>query len=300
MISATAYAGWPHCYLLTDGDIEAVVTTDVGPRVIRCGFVGGRNLFKEFPDQLGKSGEPDWQPRGGHRLWLAPESLELSYGLDNAPVDFSLHGNTIALTQPPEKETGFQKNIAITLRTGGFEVVHRLTNLGATSRTVAPWALTMMAPGGTAVTGFPPRGTHPEALQPTNPLVMWAYTDFSDPRWKLTGKYLILRQDPAATSAVKAGLWNRSTWQAYLLGSDLFLKSTTAVRGPEAYPDMGCSLETFANGDFLEMETLGPLEEVPPGAALTHTERWTLHRDIHLSGWTDEKIDTVIMPLLTS
>jgi len=298
MISATAYAGWPHCYLPTDGDIEAVVTTDVGPRVIRCGFAGRQNLFKEFADQLGKSGEADWQPRGGHRLWLAPESLELSYGLDNAPVDYFLHGDTIALIQSPEKETGFQKEMAITLRSGGFEVAHRLTNKGTAPRTVAPWALTMMAAGGTAVTGFPPRGTHPAALRPTNPLVMWAYSDFSDPRWKFTEKYLILRQDPSAASALKAGLWNPNTWQAYLLGSDLFLKSTIVTKGPERYPDMGCSLETFTNGEFLEMETLGPLEEMPPGAAITHTERWSLHRDIHLSEWTDDEIDRVIAPLL--
>ena len=36
--------------------IELIVTGDVGPRVIRFGFVGGQNLFKEFSDELGKSG----------------------------------------------------------------------------------------------------------------------------------------------------------------------------------------------------------------------------------------------------
>jgi len=30
----------------------------------------------------------------------------------------------------------------------------------------------MMAPNGTAIFGFPPRGKHPEVLLPTNPLVM--------------------------------------------------------------------------------------------------------------------------------
>jgi hypothetical protein len=97
MISATEYAGWPHCYRLTNGEVEVVVTTDVGPRVIRCGFAGGQNLFKEFRDQLGKSGEPDWQPRGGHRLWLAPESVDLSYGLDNSPVGAAIEGDSITL-----------------------------------------------------------------------------------------------------------------------------------------------------------------------------------------------------------
>jgi len=298
MIAATEYAGWPNCYRLTNGDMEVVVTTDVGPRVIRCGFAGGQNLFKEFPGQLGKSGEPDWQPRGGHRLWLAPESLELSYGLDNSPIAASVKENSVTLAQPVEKETGFQKQMTVKFTRSGFEIVHQLRNTNDSARTVAPWALTMMAPGGTAVTGFPPRGHHPQALQPTNPLVMWAYTDFSDPRWKLTEKYLTLRQDPRATSPVKAGLWNRNTWQAYMLGADLFLKCATANKPPESYPDMGCSLETFTNAEFLEMETLGPLESVAPRAAIVHTETWTLYRDIRITEWSDEELDRVIAPLV--
>jgi hypothetical protein len=37
---------------------------DVGPRVIRYGFIGGQNVFKEFEEQMGKSGESTWQPVG--------------------------------------------------------------------------------------------------------------------------------------------------------------------------------------------------------------------------------------------
>jgi len=53
----------------------------------------------------------------------------------------------------------------------------------------------MMSPHGIGFSGFPPRGTHPEILQPTNPLTMWAFTDLTDPRWKFTKKYIILQQD---------------------------------------------------------------------------------------------------------
>lgn len=74
-ISKTPYAGWPNCYRMTNGQVELIVTTDVGPRVIRYGFAGGQNIFKEFQEQLGKSGETAWQARGGHRLWIAPEAV---------------------------------------------------------------------------------------------------------------------------------------------------------------------------------------------------------------------------------
>lgn len=297
-IEKVGYLGWPNCYRMTNGEVELIVTSDVGPRVIRYGFPGGPNLFAEFTAQLGHSGEAEWQARGGHRIWVGPEAVPMSYALDNVPVHVVLGADTIELTEPVEKETGFQKTMRIRLAATGseVEVIHSIKNTNGSARKIASWALTMMAPGGTAVTGFPPRGTHPKMLLPTNPLVMWGYTNFSDPRWRFTEKYLILRQDPKATLPVKVGLWNKDTWEAYLLGTDLFVKSTTALAGPEAYPDMGCSLETFTNADFLEMETLGPLQSVAPGQSIGHTEHWSLHKNVHVTDWTDEELDRIVAP----
>ena len=71
-IEKVNFKGWPNSYRMTNGEVELVVTGDIGPRIIRYAFVGGRNVFKEYPDQIGKSGESTWQNRGGHRLWVAP------------------------------------------------------------------------------------------------------------------------------------------------------------------------------------------------------------------------------------
>src|SRR3954453_10057514 len=84
-IEKTAWGGWPNCYRITNGEVELIVTTDVGPRVMRYAFVGGQNLFKEFTPQLGKHGEKEWMPRGGHRIWMGPEDAKLTYELDNGP-----------------------------------------------------------------------------------------------------------------------------------------------------------------------------------------------------------------------
>jgi hypothetical protein len=81
------YKGWKNCYRVTNGEIELIVTGDVGPRVIRFGFVGGQNLFKEFPDELGKSGEERFRGRGGDRVWKAPEDHIGTYVPDNDPVE---------------------------------------------------------------------------------------------------------------------------------------------------------------------------------------------------------------------
>ena len=298
-IEKVSYRGWPNSYRMSNGEVELIVLSDVGPRVIRYGFINGQNLFKEFDAQMGHSGETEWMPRGGHRLWMAPEDPVGSYALDNSPVQVEQKGDTLVLTGGVEKETGLQRQITVKLAAAGsgVEVVHRITNKAAKPKRIAGWALTMMAQGGVAVTGFPPRGTHPKDLPPTNPLVMWAYTDFSDRRWQFTKKYLILRQDPKAAIPQKAGTFNKNTFGAYLLGSDLFIKRSTASDTSEQ-PDYGCSFETFTSADFLEMETLGPLKMLQPGATLDHTEHWTLHKNVRIPVWSDDAIDRAILPFL--
>jgi hypothetical protein len=298
-IEKTPYRGWANCYRISNGEVELVVTTDVGPRIIRYGFVGGGNVLKEFEQQMGKRGETSWQARGGHRLWISPEDPVLTYALDNSAVHAEVRGGSIELTGSVEKETGLQKQMIVKLAAAGsaVEVIHKITNRGNAAREFAMWALTMMAQGGVGIVALPPRGTHEKNLLPTNPLVMWAYTDFSDKRWQFTKKYLLLRQDPRNASPQKAGLFNPETAGAYLVGTDLFLKRA-AAQNPSRHPDFGCSYETFTNNEILEMETLGELSRVPPGGSLEHTERWSLHKNVRIPSWTDAEIDRVLLPLL--
>jgi len=161
----------------------------------------------------------------------------------------------------------------------------------------AAWGPTVMAPGGLGITGFPPRGTHPEDLEPVNPLVMWSYTDFSDPRWRFTSKYVTLRQDPDAKAAQKLGLFNPHTFGAYLLDGHLFLKQFHPDPA-KTYADMGCSYQSFTNRDMLELETMGPYEQVAPGASTEFTETWSLDRGVELPEISDAALDAILLPRL--
>jgi hypothetical protein len=301
-IEKTAFGGWCNCYRVSNGAIEAIVTGDVGPRVMSFGFSGGQNFFKEFPDQLGRTGEETWQPRGGHRLWAAPEDAVKTYVPDNSTVHIAIDGNTLHATGSVEALTGLEKRISMTMAPAGtrVEVVHRIRNAGNETISLAPWALTMFAPGGTGIHGFPPRLPYPEALAVSSPLVMWAYTDFTDQRWKLLYKYLVLRQDPHHPSPQKAGTFNPDTWGAYLLNRELFVKRSRAEGPVASYTDHGCSFETFTNGDFLELETLGPVTQLAPGAVVTHIEQWSAYRGVEITCWDDPGLDRVLGPLLES
>src|SRR5499427_4948845 len=293
------YKGWRSCYRISNGEVELVVTSDVGPRVIRFGFVGGQNLFKEFTEQLGKSGEDKFQLRGGDRVWKAPEDPVATWAPDNVPVQISVTGNGLIARAPVEPLTHLRKEIEIRMADRGTDVtvVHRVTNESLFPLEYSAWALTMMAPGGVAISGFPPRGKHPANLEATNPLVMWAYTNLADKRWTFTKKYLALRQDPNNSEAQKLGLFNPHTWGAYVLNGEVFIKQA-AGDAHSSYPDFGCSFETFTNNEFLEMETLSPLKKVAPGETVELAEHWSLHRSVRLPSLTDDGIDQALLPLL--
>lgn len=293
------YAGWRNCYRISNGSVELLVTGDVGPRVLHYRFVGGQNLFKEFPEQLGSTGEATFQGRGGHRLWKAPEDLATTWAADNSAVDIQAYPDGLAATGPVETASGLQKEIDIRLDASGSGVTltHRMTNRSAQDQTFAPWALTVMAPGGVAVAGLPARAEYPENLQPTNPIVLWAYTDLSDARWRFMRKYISLRQDASCATPQKIGLFSEHTWACYLLNGEMFLKRADA-NVSASYPDFGCSLEMFTNSEFLELESLGPMCTLHPGQSLQHVEHWSLHRNVKLSEITDDAIDRVVLPLL--
>lgn len=165
-VEKTEYNGWKNCYRVTNGQVELIVTGDVGPRVIRFGFVGGQNLFKEFPDQLGKSAEEKFQLRGGDRVWKAPEDPVATWAPDNVPVDIQVTSTGLIAREPIEPLTKLQKEIEVSMEASGAEVKvsHRIRNHSLFPLEFSAWALTMMAPGGVAVAGFPPRGHHPANL----------------------------------------------------------------------------------------------------------------------------------------
>ena len=292
------YNGWANCVRLTNGNVDLVVTTDVGPRVIRFGFVGEQNVFKEYPDQAGKTGGGEWRIYGGHRLWHAPEAKPRTYSPDNAPVKHEWNGTTLRLTQPTEADTGIQKQMEITLDAdmNRVRVLHRLINRNAWDVTLAPWALTVMAPGGRAIYPQEPYISHTEKLLPARPVVLWNYTNMNDPRWTWGEKYIQLQQDSKADTPQKIGIRNSLGWSAYTLNGDVFVKQFPH-NADAVYPDYGCNNETFTNGDMLEVESVGPLAPLAAdGGAVEHIEQWGLFKAE--VGASDADIDKNLLPLI--
>lgn len=266
---------------LTNGSIDLEITTACGPRVLRFGLAGERNLFAVTPDLVTDTPLGPWYPIGGHRLWVAPERMPGSYAPDLAPVAIdssdALHAAAVAPTDP----AGIQKTMRIALdpRAPRTTVTHEIVNRTCWPLRVAPWAITIAHPDGTAVLPQPPFRSHARSFLPVRPLVQWAYTDLTDARWHIGSRVITLTPHAARSGAQKIGTANHAGWCAVVYPEVTFVKQTTYVAGAE-YPDFGCSAELFAAGEYLEVETLAPLQSLEPGEVATHVETWTILRAV--------------------
>jgi hypothetical protein len=308
-VETVPWGGWQNNLRLANEHIELIITLDVGPRILYMAPSGGAshagstdiaeatgsgqttisiatgdNLFAVFTEQSGGTGESNFRIRGGHRFWIAPESDEsdpFTYFPDNAPVAWELLGEGHVRLRPAEETAnGFQKEIELRLHAGSsrLEIIHRVTNISTASRELAPWALSVMAPGGTAIVPQPPLGSHPADLLPNRSIILWPYTDLKDPRLHLGSGFITLQQD-VTRGPIKIGLAHPGGWAAYARGGVLFVKHFSFA--PDAtYPDMGCNCELFTNEQMIEVESLGPLQTVAPGQIVEHHETWQLYTDL--------------------
>lgn len=307
VIEKIAYAGWSQCYRVSDGRIEAIVTTDVGPRIIRYGAVGGANLLYEDPGQRGLTGGDAWRAYGGHRLWHAPEVAPRTYAPDNGPVKCELQIHGVRLSQPTEPATGIEKQLELRLDAyrDGLQVIHRLTNRNPWAVELAPWAVTQMAGGGTAVVPQEPYAPHPDfqdldvsgaapTYQPARTLALWPFTRLNDPRWTFLDRFILVRQDPAQVAPFKFGVANHQGWAGYVLDGEMLVKRYPWQDGAR-YADLGCNTEVWTDRGLLELETLGPLVTLEPGATVEHQETWFYLKDVPLTG---PELEAALLPLL--
>jgi len=292
----TDFAGWSNCIRLSNSEIELIITTDVGPRIIRCGFKNGDNLLYVSGEDSGRTGGSERRIYGGHRLWHAPEVMPRTYFPDNNPVDYTWNGKTLTLTQPLENTTGIVKELEITLDPLRNEVklLHRLINNNLWAIETSPWAITAHAAGGMAVLPHEPYADPAECLLPARPVVLWYYTHMTDPRWIWGNKYIRLKHDSSLKTEQKIGILNKQGWSAYIRKNELMIKRF--AYDPDArYADYGCNNEVYANGNLLEIETLGPIRNILPGQAAEHAEYWLIAK---LEGNPEVKQETTLEKIL--
>lgn len=245
---------------------------EAGPRIVRLIPKGlGENLLAETPDYVLPSPQGPYRLWGGHRLWHAPETAARTYVPDDSGLRVVSMPDGVILTHD-ELRTGIRKELAITMSPDAARVhlAHRLTNTGLWPVELAPWAITQLRLGGTAV--LPTPAADAEGLLPNRLIALWPYSRWDDPRFQPGEEAIEVVTQPIARP-FKLGYMNRAGRLTYRYEGVTFTKRWTP-QPEQPHVDFGCNAEVYTNDRHIELETLGPLARLAAGEAVEHVEEW--------------------------
>ncbi|MEI7846663.1 MAG: hypothetical protein WCK35_12750 [Chloroflexota bacterium] len=270
-------------------------TLKTSARIVRLTPTGKSNLFANLGDNSQDTPYGPFFFHGGHRLWHAPEALPRTYIPDNDGAVLSEIPGGVRIDQPTETWTNIAKSLEIRLNPDQPQVIlrHELRNDGPWAIELAPWALTMLRQGGVGIFPQPQGNVDNAGLLANRNLSIWPYNLSSDKRLVLRDDCILLHAQPSLPP-IKIGYFNPHGWAAYWIEGTLFVKRFDAPVDA-AYPDNGCNTETYCNHKFIELETLGALVKLAPGATVVHNETWEIYESLDQPFIPDEIKDLLTL-----
>jgi hypothetical protein len=285
------------CIQLSNPSISLWLSEDFGPRIIALSIDGGGNLFAELPDARIECPGSGWYSlRGGHRLWYAPEYPPITYLPDDEPVEIQEIKDGIGVTQHPEKDTGLVKSITVTLPCDDPHILldHQITNLGMRPIQLAPWTITMMRPGGTAIMPLQVEKEDEYGVLPNRTINIWPYTPLNSPHLNFNDRYIFI-EARLQEGKLKIGCPNPRGWLGYALEGCLFVKF--AAFDPSGYYyDRRSSCEFYCDPNVLEVEALDKRVSLEPGQSVNFLEEWKVFPGISIKP-DQELVDKIVADL---
>ena len=284
-VQITNYHGWKEACRIRSKTAEIVVVPAIG-RVMQFGALGEPGVFWEnreldgtqFSTSIDVWRTNEWINLGGDKSWPAPEG-EWGHqtgrtgwrpppGFDGRPCKIKLETDGVELISEVDPFYGVQvsrrihldaKDLKMTIRT-------RLRKVTGPSIQASVWVITQFQE--------PLRLYLPIATPVSFPSGYRALSKDLPPDLRAERGVLSLSRD--SKSAYKIGsassvlLWVGEKWMCRI-------ESPRTEQG--SYPDGGCSGEIYTNPDprrYVELETLGPLSPLNPGAQIERTNRYLL------------------------
>lgn len=262
---------------LAAGAVWFEALAEAGPRIVRLGLRGGSNVLAETPDVTWPTAAGPYRLWGGHRLWLAPEDAGWNSTPDGDGLVATRLPDGLQLVGPPDPDSNIVRTIEIRLdpSAAALQLRHIVANHGAEAIEIAPWAITQLPPGGTVVVPQPVSAPGHEP-RPNRAVVLWPYASWEDRR--LLVREGVIAVDGGAGPELKVGCRDDAGWAAWSRDG-LALVRRWRPDAEASYPDLGCAVEVFVTGQYTELEVLGALTTLEPGATAILDETWEL-RDV--------------------
>jgi hypothetical protein len=301
------FKDYGRCVKVSNGVIEALITVDIGPRIISFGYIGSQNFMNSNRKELGVEpvdkpyadffGEGrHWENLGGHRIWLSPESYPETYTPDDKPSTYEVTPHGAVFTYAPDTEIGAAKTMEIKMDKDdtNMQVTMRIKNISDKNKEFAVWGVTVCAKDGTLII---PMNTNDTYLLPNRIVSVWPYTDMSNDCIYWGNKYVTVKQGKhhADGFKMKLGFDLNCGTTYYVLGDEIFCKRFDTNHPNGKYPDGGCSFETYNCSKMIEIESLSELKTVAPGEENVHTEQWSLcKKPCEVDFRNDDSIDNLL------
>jgi len=278
-VSRISYHGWPDCWLIANGRIEAIVVPAIG-RVMQLRLRGdpvgtfweNRTLDGRVHDEASR----EWLNLGGDKCWPAPQSAwprlqgrdwPPPAAFDARPLEAVAVERGIVLTSEADPAYGIQivRHVQLDAALPVMRIRTVFRKLAGEPVTVAIWSITQMQ--------------DPERVC----MVLNAKSKFEGGFIRLMpgepadldvdGPLLTLTRNPRELVKIGADA-GTVTW----VGTACVVQMD-AETGPGEYPDGGCVAEVYTNPDplpYVELETLGPLEKLGTGSQMERTTTYTV------------------------
>ncbi|MHB8734156.1 MAG: hypothetical protein ACYC6M_02525 [Terriglobales bacterium] len=268
------YHGWKNCVRLRNARAEVVIVPTIG-RVMQFRRRGGQDTFWENPQRAGPTADPEateWANFGGDKSWPAPQSAwplvtgrawPPPAGFDALPASWRRRGSTIELLSAVDPHYGIRVRRIIRLdpRLARMTIRTTFENVSGPVQQVAIWVVTQLC-SPEKIFFSAPEGYHDLETAPA--------TTERNAGW------ISLERNP--DHSVKIGA--RTSSLLWIKG-DIALRIDSPLEPAATYPDGNSSVEVYTSPDplqYVELETLGPLATLQPGASLSRVNTYTLFR----------------------
>jgi len=247
-------------YVFTVGPASMEIDPQVGGRITALSLTGVNLLTGPEVDSI------NW----GSTLWTAPQddwTWPPVPEIDNAPYTATVSDTLLTLVGPvaPDLGVSVTKEFSADAGTGWFTITYGLTNQSTANRSMAPWEVSRVRPGGLS---FFPTGAGSTGDLPVTDIGGTTWFDYTVPTVPRGGH-----------SAVGDGARG---WLAHVESNVLIVKSWTDIPVASQTPGEGEVKLYTAPGDdnqmapYVELEVQGPYASIAPGSTVTWTIRWLI------------------------
>ncbi len=294
MVDERGYTG---CVELSNETTRVVLEPNLGGRVLRYALRGTEALYQ---DPTFDGATRDTPGRGalipGGRFDIGPEATRPPrpvFWLGRWRVEIT--GDRAArLTSEVDPQTGLQlvRDFRLDPSASHLACTQTIINRGGTPRAACHWSRTLADGGGICVVPVNPASRYPKGYLTYAPEGFLLFRPPEEPNVSVRdGALLIIGPPQQKKFAVDVS----EGWLAYLTRAGLLLVKRFAVYPDRTYGEIAGNAVSiwYSEERACELEPIGPMETLAPGARASFTEHWWLHPFVFPARRTDVDLAAV-------